>query len=224
MREIRIKRGLKQTELADMLEITQGQISRYENKGEQPATDLATEMATILNVSLDYLYGKTHNAVIHPLNRKIDVEALSEKDLEQLKEFKVVLEYLDKDKPLVPVYDRFVKQDEEYLADYISEYKLNDCKADYVVKMNDSSMEPMMPEGTLLYIREEGDLSSVNEKIGVLLDLEGYPVARKIVLKDDLVALLAFNNGWNVELMTGMQFEERYLFLGEVLKFILYPI
>lgn len=218
MREMRIKRGIKQTELADMLEITQGQISRYENKGEQPAKDLASEMATVLNVNLDYFYGKTHNAVIHPLNRKIDVESLSEKDLEQLKEFKVILEHLDKDKPLVPVYDRFVEQDGEYLADYISEYKLNDCKADYVVKMSDSSMEPVIPEGALLFIRRGEDLTEANDKIGVLIDSDGYPVVRKIVLKDELVALLALNNGWNVELMTQMQFEERYNFLGVVLK------
>jgi transcriptional regulator with XRE-family HTH domain len=205
-----------------MLEITQGQISRYENKGEQPAKDLASEMATILNVNLDYLYGKTHNAAVHPLDRKIDVESLSEKDLEQLKAFKVVLEYLDKDKPLVPVYDRFVEQDGEYLADYISEYKLNDCKADYVVKMSDSSMEPMILEGALLYIKEEDDLSRASEKIGVLIDLDGYPVVRKIVLKDELVALLTFNNGWNVELMTQMQLEEHYKLLGVMLKVVFF--
>ena len=66
MREIRMKRNIRQTDLAASLGITQGQVSRYENKGEQPARDLAQRIAAILNVDVNYLYGKTNNPVIHP--------------------------------------------------------------------------------------------------------------------------------------------------------------
>jgi hypothetical protein len=83
-------------------------------------------------------------------------------------------------------------------------------------------MEPMILEGALLYIKEEDDLSRASEKIGVLIDLDGYPVVRKIVLKDELVALLTFNNGWNVELMTQMQLEEHYKLLGVMLKVVFF--
>ena len=114
MKQIRMKRDIRQTDLAESLGVTQGQVSRYENKGEQPAKELAEKIAGLLNVSLDYLYGKTNNPVIHPLDRKLDVENLTKKDLEQLKQFQAVLEHLDRDRPLVPVYDRFVLVGEDF--------------------------------------------------------------------------------------------------------------
>jgi len=214
MKQIRMKRDIRQTDLAATLGITQGQVSRYENKGEQPAKELAEKIAAILNVSLDYLYGKTNNPVIHPLDRKLDVENLTKKDLEQLKQFQAVLEHLDRDRPLVPVYDRFVLIGEEFSEDYISGYRLNECGADYVIRANDMSMEPVIPEGALVYVKQESELKAVNGKLALFADTEGYPLVRKVVLKDDIVALLSYNKGWDTQLMRVEELEEVYMFLG----------
>src|SRR6056297_2612086 len=174
MKEIRMKRNIRQTDLAATLGVTQGQVSRYENKGEQPALDLATKIAAILNVDVKYLYGKTNNPVIHPLDRKIDVENLTQKDLE----------HLDRDRPLVPVYDRFVLDGADFSEDYISGYRLNECGADYVIRASDTSMEPLVPKESLVYVKKESDLENVSGKLSVLADPEGYPLVRKVVLKE----------------------------------------
>lgn len=218
MKEIRMKRNIRQTDLAATLGVTQGQVSRYENKGEQPAKELAQKIAAILNVAPAYLYGKTNNPVIHPLDRKIDVENLTQKDLEQLKQFQAVLEHLDRDRPLVPVYDRFVLDGEDFSEDFISGYRLNECGADYVIRANDMSMEPLVPEGALVYVKQERDLKAVNGKLAVFADSQGYPVVRKVVLKDDMVALLSLNKGWDTELFRMEELEDSWIFLG-VCKF-----
>src|SRR6056297_1216625 len=214
MKEIRMKRNIRQTDLAATLGVTQGQISRYENKGEQPAKELAQKIAAILNVDVNYLYGKTNNPVIHPLDRKIDVENLTQKDLEQLKQFQVVLEHLDRDRPLVPVYDRFVLLGEDFSEDFISGYRLNECGADYVIRANDTSMEPVVPKGALVYIKRESELKAVNGKLAVFADPQGYPVIRKVVLKDDIVALLSLNKGWDTVLFRVDELEDSWIFLG----------
>src|SRR6056297_231995 len=208
MKEIRMKRNIRQTDLAATLGVTQGQVSRYENKREQPALDLATKIAAILNVDVKYLYGKTNNPVIHPLDRKIDVENLTQKDLE----------HLDRDRPLVPVYDRFVLVGEDFSEDYISGYRLNECGADYVIRANDMSMEPVVPEGALVYLKQESELKAVNGKLAVFADSQGYPVVRKVVLKDDMVALLSLNKGWDTELFRVDELGDSWIFLG-VCKF-----
>jgi len=168
----------------------------------------------IRNPGLDYLYGKTNNPVIHPLDRKLDVENLTKKDLEQLKQFQAVLEHLDRDRTLVPVYDRFVLVGEDFSEDYISGYRLNECGVDYVIRANDMSMEPVVPEGALVYIKRESNLEKVNGKLALFADAEGYPFVRKVVLKDSILALLSFNKGWDTKLMRVEELEEVYMFLG----------
>src|SRR6056297_1786737 len=113
---------------------------------------------------------------------QIDVENLTQKDLEQLKAFQVVLEHLDRDRPLVPVYDRFVLAGEDFSEDFISGYRLNECGADYVIRASDMSMEPVVPEGALVYLKQESELKAVNGKLAVFADPQGYPVIRKVVL------------------------------------------
>jgi len=218
MKEIRMKRNIRQTDLAATLGVTQGQVSRYENKGEQPAKELAQKIAAILNVDVNYLYGKTNNPVIHPLDRKIDVEHLTLKDLEQLKQFQVVLEHLDRDRPLVPVYDRFVLVGEDFSEDFISGYRLNECGADYVIRANDKSMEPVVPEGALVYVKQESELKAINGKLAVFAGFQGYPVVRKVVLKDDMVALLSLNKGWDTELFRVDELVECWSLLGSVIR------
>jgi len=75
-------------------------------------------------------------------------------------------------------------------------------------------MEPVIPEGALVYVKHESDLENVSSKLAVFADAEGYPVVRKVVLKDDIVALLSFNNGWDTQLFRRAELEECCSLLG----------
>lgn len=60
IKELRIKNGLKQQELADMFGLSSVSISFYENEQRQPDIDFVVAIAKYFDVSTDYLLGKTN--------------------------------------------------------------------------------------------------------------------------------------------------------------------
>ena len=57
--ELRKDQGISQTALADRLGIHKNVLGRYERNEVLPSIDIARKIADILDVSLDYLMGKT---------------------------------------------------------------------------------------------------------------------------------------------------------------------
>lgn len=58
VRKIRLSRGMKQTELAKLLNVTQGEISMIENGKRNPKIMMAIRIAEILGVKLEDLIQK----------------------------------------------------------------------------------------------------------------------------------------------------------------------
>jgi transcriptional regulator with XRE-family HTH domain len=86
--QARKKKGISQEELAGQLNTKGPVIGRYERDEMKPSIDVATNMAKILEVSLDWLVGNT-DAELDPatLNRVQDISKLSQKDKELVFEF-----------------------------------------------------------------------------------------------------------------------------------------
>ncbi len=57
--ELRKEQGISQTALADRLGIHKNVLGRYERNEVLPSIEIARKIADILDVSLDYLTGKT---------------------------------------------------------------------------------------------------------------------------------------------------------------------
>ena len=57
MKELRIQHGLRQADIAELLNTTQKQISKYETGRQTMGTDKFLKLAKYYNVSLDYLTG-----------------------------------------------------------------------------------------------------------------------------------------------------------------------
>ncbi len=55
IQELRKKKGLSQTELANAVGVSYAQISRYENKGSQPPAEILNNLSNILDTSVDYI-------------------------------------------------------------------------------------------------------------------------------------------------------------------------
>lgn len=56
---VRVSKGLTQKQFADALGVSEVAIQNYENNRRKPAYDILIAMADVLDVSLDYLTGRT---------------------------------------------------------------------------------------------------------------------------------------------------------------------
>ena len=57
LRQLRIERGLSQTQLAEALSVDQRSISNWENAVREPSFEMLTRIAGYFEVSADYLLG-----------------------------------------------------------------------------------------------------------------------------------------------------------------------
>lgn len=60
MRELRKSRVLTQKQVAEALNLTQAQVSRYENDVDEPGHGIGRDIAAFFNVAVAYLYGETN--------------------------------------------------------------------------------------------------------------------------------------------------------------------
>ncbi|WP_160045697.1 helix-turn-helix domain-containing protein [Paenibacillus sp. USDA918EY] len=61
IREIRLKKGISGPELAEKLEITPQYLYGFEKETRTLSADMASKIASIFEVSVDYLLGRTDN-------------------------------------------------------------------------------------------------------------------------------------------------------------------
>ena len=76
VKELREKKGISQKELADYLNITQVQISKYELGKNEPDLNTTKKIAEYFNVTIDYLLGTSEENII--LITKNDLETLKD--------------------------------------------------------------------------------------------------------------------------------------------------
>ena len=61
LRELRTERKIKQSVIAEMLDVTDGAISSMETAIRGPSIEVAYALADYFGVSIDYLVGRTDN-------------------------------------------------------------------------------------------------------------------------------------------------------------------
>lgn len=75
LKQIRVQKGLSQSELGKIVGVHYTQIGRYEKRGAQPSTDVLSKLADALEVSADFLlHGNTDEAA----NRIGDKELIAQ--------------------------------------------------------------------------------------------------------------------------------------------------
>ena len=101
LKQLRIQKGISQTELAKIVNMHNTHISRYERGESSPSSKALKALADCLDVSADYLfYGKEENAAIAKLE-----------DQELLKMFSEVEKFPNKEKEeLKSVIDAYIKR------------------------------------------------------------------------------------------------------------------
>ena len=94
IRELRIKKGLEQKELANILKVHKGTISNWENNKRVPDNEMLLTMADFFGVSTDYLLGRIKKE--EELKNKVSEEKASE-ILEAMEEIGIDIENIDMD-------------------------------------------------------------------------------------------------------------------------------
>jgi transcriptional regulator with XRE-family HTH domain len=97
--ELRKKKNLSQTDLAQMVGLSYAQIGRYETKGSQPPAEALKKIAEALDTTVDYL-----------VNGDTDEKAKSAlKDSELLQQFRAVEQMDDDDRNTIKkLIDAFI--------------------------------------------------------------------------------------------------------------------
>lgn len=90
LKEARLAKKMRQTEVADKLGIDDTTISKYENDKSEPDNETLQRLSDLYGVSISYLYGeKEESNVNNEYKRKLNEEfdKLSKKDQENLLRF-----------------------------------------------------------------------------------------------------------------------------------------
>lgn len=83
--ELRKEKKISQDELSKKIGVHQNVIGRYERGEAKPFIEVATAIADVFNVSLDYLVGKTEFIVDEDItNRILTIQKLPEQDKEHI--------------------------------------------------------------------------------------------------------------------------------------------
>jgi len=92
LKKARANKEMSQSELAAAVGIHYTQIGRYENKGAQPAADVLSKIANVLEVSADFLMNGSADDMANAhltdkelLNQFKQIEKLSDKDISVVK-------------------------------------------------------------------------------------------------------------------------------------------
>jgi transcriptional regulator with XRE-family HTH domain len=83
--EARKSKGMSQEDIAKMLNTKSPVIGRYEREEMTPSVEVATKLASILEVSLDYLVGNTEMQLDKSIIKRIQqIQSLNKEDKEHL--------------------------------------------------------------------------------------------------------------------------------------------
>lgn len=97
IRELRNKRGLTQSQLGDMINVTKASISGYENGTRNPDKETLIKLADIFHVSTDYLLGRTEIKQAHVLTGKEEYDFTPEEEISAQKKMQEMIEDIKKE-------------------------------------------------------------------------------------------------------------------------------
>lgn len=94
IKQLREEFGYTQQELADKLKKAKSTIAMYENETRKPSLKVLEQLSKIFNCSVDYILGiseKREKDILNSIRMAsyggVDVEGLSEKEIEEIKQF-----------------------------------------------------------------------------------------------------------------------------------------
>ena len=99
VKQLRRDAGLTMDELAKKLDVTKSRINMWENKGVVPRHDVLTGIATLFNVTIDYLLGHDSDNADQPEDPRLEYlqRGLKQMDRKELEKAEILLKAMFED-------------------------------------------------------------------------------------------------------------------------------
>lgn len=175
LKRLRKEHGYTQESLAAVIGVERSSVGKYEGKsGVIPSNDVLARIADLFGVSIDYLLERENRNQISPANQTFPPNILP------VHRRKIpILGNVAAGEPIFA--------DEEH-EEYVIEDDANDC--DFALRIAGDSMEPLLHDGDIVYVRQQDDVN--DGEIGILL-LDDEAVIKHIYHIPDGVQVVSQN-------------------------------
>lgn len=167
IKKLRLQKGIKQEELAKKLNISRQSISHYETGRAIPSIDVLKLLADYFGVTVDYFL--------------TDKPGQSE------------VEFVDVKFKNVPLYSAPVSAGNGAFPDaifVIGEVRAISDNIDFAVKVVGDSMEPVAPEGSILFVKKQNHAFNGDM---IVCTYDGWVYVKWFIKDDDKIMLLSEN-------------------------------
>lgn len=219
LKELRNETGISISELADKINIAKSTLSRYEASKMEPTLAVIVKIANFFNVSLDWLAG--NSSIREPfITSNNIVKIYNELNDNQKRELYRYTNYLKnsnveyREKSRVKIVGQTacgapIEYGDSYAQDIDDVHDIP-READYALNVNGDSMEPLIKNGQLIYVRQCPDVE--NGTIAVV-EIDGAVTCKKVYKRDDHIELHSINTVYEPIIITSGNFR----ILGKVL-------
>ena len=175
LKRLRKEHGYTQESLAAVIGVERSSVGKYEGKsGVIPSNDVLARIADLFGVSIDYLLERENRNQISPANQTFPPNILP------VHRRKIpILGNVAAGEPIFA--------DEEH-EEYVIDDDANDC--DFALRIAGDSMEPLLHDGDIVYVRQQDDVN--DGEIGILL-LDDEAVIKHIYHIPDGVQVVSQN-------------------------------
>ena len=182
IRELRKSKGMTQRQLADLLYIDCSTVTKWETGKANPDFDKQQKLATIFNVSIDYLIGR-EDVFEKPKNTSINIP---------------VLGYVAAGIPIEAI---------EEVLDYeeLDAKQFNPYESYFGLKIKGDSMMPRIQDGDTVIVRCQPDVES--GEIAVVCVNGSDATCKQIKKHDNGISLIPLNPSYEIKFYTKEEIE-----------------
>lgn len=175
LKELRQRKNLKQSELAQILNTTDKAISSYETGRAEPPSSLILPLAAALDVSTDYLLGGNVEWLVKTL-KNLGYQATKIEKQKKIPVYGSVAAGFDIATEAVELIEGYINTEED---------------ADFALRVKGDSMTPVIPEGALVIVKKCSEVP--NGAICVVAINGNEAVIKKFYKQENGILLVSAN-------------------------------
>ena len=220
LKELRLKRGINQSELAKILGLNMSTISAYERGIRKPSKKILIKLSNLFEISLEYLLRVSEKeAYISRTNDEDDMIQIRSYLTQKGITVENALQYLQEQIPLLGRTGAGAN----ILAQEQAEEYIYGIDADFAVKVYGDSMEPLIPNNAIALIKRIPIESFRNLDVALVIVNSDRALLKKLHLTKNGIWLLSENNTYDPIFYKPEEWERDCLFLGKAveIRFIL---